>query len=338
MSPPLPGRAGLAFGLVAFSVLAAGPIGCGETDLPDGVVAQVADRAITAQDVRRAMVGQIAMRHSRVTMPPYLPGDVPGCVATRRKRPSAEGASVEGLRQRCEEEGDRRESAALRFLIKGEWYRLDAKQRGESIPTDRKLALWASAHAGVRIENLRGVAGIYALRLRLSERLIRRAPTPSSAQVEKYYRAHRAHYVQEGEVYGGALVVHTRARADAIASELRAGRLARRTASARGGEVRRAFDRASLVAIPVSAGGQGEPVLRRGEVDVTRGKRGWVVYRVSQVIAPRRLALAEARPQVEADVRESLRRESVADYEKRLRAKYREGTACAAERSVPECR
>src|ERR1044072_8223880 len=80
-------------GLMSLSALVVGAfVGCGQEQLPEGAAARkVQDHVIAEGGVKRAVVGQIAMRHSTATMPPYLPADLEGCVATQSRRAGARG-------------------------------------------------------------------------------------------------------------------------------------------------------------------------------------------------------------------------------------------------------
>lgn len=147
--------------LIALCALVACSLGgCGDddpgADLPAGVVAKVRDHAITQDALDRATVGRLALRHSAATMPSYLPADIAGCVKSIEDEPASKDASREELQQRCEQARDRQQAAALRLLIQGRWYRLNAEQRGVSIPAEQKgAAASVAAHAGVKAAYVR---------------------------------------------------------------------------------------------------------------------------------------------------------------------------------------
>jgi hypothetical protein len=171
----------------------------GAAQLPDGTVAKVGDRVLTEEAVRRAVVGEIAMKRSARSMPPYLPADIDGCVAAKSRLRAAQVASRGELRRRCERDLDRHELRALRGLIRGEWYRLEYERRGTPMPTTRGTVRWASEHAGVDAAYLRDVAPLYALRLEVLQRLARKHPKDSEGTfaqrgLDAYERELRARY------------------------------------------------------------------------------------------------------------------------------------------------
>ena len=163
--------------LVALCALGASSLGgCGDddpgADLPAGVVAKVRDHAITQDALDRATVGRLALRHSAATMPPYLPADIAGCVKSVEDEPASKDASREELQQRCEQARDRQQAAALRLLIQGQWYRLDAEQRGVSVPAEQKAAAASvAAHAGVKTAYVRELVESIQLKFVIGTRL-----------------------------------------------------------------------------------------------------------------------------------------------------------------------
>lgn len=180
-------RAQHAVRLAALCCLATGMLGgCGDEDLPDGAVAKVRDHAITKAEVERAVVGQLAIRHSAQSMPPYLPADIAGCVAAQSKRPAEEGTARDELQRRCEQARDQQEAAAQRVLIRGQWYKLDAEKRGMAIPTTRKNAAAAAAHAGVKPEYLQGVIQGVLLQFRIASQRSTDQARFSKASLAKY--------------------------------------------------------------------------------------------------------------------------------------------------------
>ncbi len=185
MSTPLTHGHALALAACCLAVGLLG--GCGEEDLPDGVAAEVGDHAITQAAVKRAAVGTVAIRHSAETMPPYLPGDVEGCVAAKRSQ--AADATPTDLRQRCEQIRDRQEAAALGLLIRGQWYRLEAEKQGVAIPAESKGARWSADHAGVKIKYLLGVSEAYLLQFKLISRLVKGRTGGASERVIADYNA-----------------------------------------------------------------------------------------------------------------------------------------------------
>lgn len=158
--------------------------GCGddEPDLPADAAAKVRDHVIATAAVERATVGQLAIRHSASTMPPYLPTDIDGCIAAKREQ-----ASREELQERCERERDRHEQAALQLLIRGQWYRLEAQRRGIKVPTDLQASRAAAAHAGVDTAALRGVTEAYLLQLRFESQSASKGATRSPKQAIASY-------------------------------------------------------------------------------------------------------------------------------------------------------
>jgi hypothetical protein len=162
--------------VTACAIAAAAVSGCGDEsqELPDGVAAKVRNHAITQEAVDRAMVGQLALKHSAQSMPAYMPADIDGCVASFEDRPGSKGVDSDELRQRCEQARDRQEDAALRLLIKGRWYLLDAERQGIANPVNGKAAAQVAAHAGVKTRFVRdvveGVQLQYLIGTRLAER------------------------------------------------------------------------------------------------------------------------------------------------------------------------
>ena len=120
--------------------IAALALGCGEDpDLPAGAAARVGDHVVTQSSVNHAAVGRVAINHSAETAPPYWPTDLKGCLATLGKRSGNRGAGSDDVEQRCERQRDRARIGALRLLIQGRWYELEARRRGISIPDTRSL-------------------------------------------------------------------------------------------------------------------------------------------------------------------------------------------------------
>lgn len=312
--------------------------GCGEKQLPDDVAAKVRDRVITKAAVRRAVVGQIAMKHSAKTMPPYLPTDAEACVATLGKRPIAGNPSRAELRQRCEGERDRLEAAALRFLIKGEWYRLDRKRRGASIPTGRSTARWASAHAGVGVENLRGVAGIYLLKIGIAQRIVPRLQSPSEAEIARQYRTHQKRYVEAVKRFGPVLIVPTRTEADTVALLLQSGQSQERIARAKAGKVTILYGEKTIFPVEGAEIREGS-TARVGEIGIVKDERGWIVYRLRDLLPLKeQYSLTAVRNRVKSDIEKRNLRAGTAAYDARLRSDYQEDTTCADDHHVPECK
>ncbi len=326
--------------LVSLCGLAVATLGaCGDQQLPDGAAAKVDDQIVTRAAVQRAVVGQIAMRHSKASMPPYLPADISGCVRVRRKAAAARNMSDAEIRRRCVQSRERREAAALQLLIKGQWYRRDAQRRGVPVPTDRRAAAVASVHAGVDVENLRGVAAVYLMRIGLAKRLSAKAPKGSDAQIAAYYEAHSTRYVNPGKRYVQAVSTRTRTQAEAVARELRRGRSPERIVEgARSPGVTLPFRGTSVVPVTGSARQQREALrVARGDVEIDRDGRGWTVYRIRGIIPQAQLSLSQARLLIEGDVQRRYVQEGVAEYESTLRSRYQDATTCAADYQIPEC-
>lgn len=326
-------------GLVLCAIGATLTGGCGDDDeLPRGVIAKVDDRTITQDALRRAVVGQLAMRHSTRTMPSYLPVDIKGCVAALSKRATAAERTRDESQEHCERDLDRREAAALRFLIRGEWYRLDLRRRGKTVPTGMEAARAASEHSGVAVENLQQVAWIYLQEFKVAEPLLADIPAPTDAQVDKQYRTHQRRYIEAVKRFGPVLIVPTRGEAEAAASLLSKGRSQQQVAHMRSGELTVLYGDKTIFRVP-GAEFQDGSAPGVGRIGRVKEERGWVVYRVRDLMPLKeQYSLTEIRPRVERDVQRRFIRAGIARHDAELGDEYQDETICADDHHVPECR
>src|ERR1044072_3237902 len=203
--------------LIAFS-------GWDSSELPDNVAAQVGDPEITTAAIDRAAVGRIAIGHSAATMPAYLPTDVKRCVAVLRRRSGGDAFRPSMLKRRCERQRNRHRVAALRLLIQGQWYMLEARDLGVDIPTVRGSARVASEHAGVDPADIGGVIRAYLLRSTLGPRPRTTSVTFTDVQISRFYAAHRKRYVTPDKRFVSAVIASTRRQIQHVRSQLEKGR------------------------------------------------------------------------------------------------------------------
>lgn len=309
--------------------------GCGEDEPFEGALAQVRDNAITRTDVERAMVGQLARRHSAATMPPYLPTDLKGCVTIRRKRSTEDLSEIE---RRCGQERDEGELAALRFLIHSQWYELEAHRRGIAIPTGKEAALSLSSHAGVDVSDVLAITTAAQLELALLPQGPADEPALSSERVTAYYRAHRTRYASEDKRYISAIIAQTRKRAEAAAAQLHRGLAPKRIVTI-GKGLTIPFEGPQVTLLVGDAGLQrAARRVSRGDVGILKDSQGWYIFRVEMVLPARQQTLKEATAQVRTDIEARLNRERLKTYHARLHSRYKDDTICASGYELPDCR
>jgi hypothetical protein len=284
------------------------------------------------------MVGRTAIGHE-AGWREYWPAEVRKCIELRRGREREDATSLELVRLRCERERNREQTAALKHLIHGRWYELEAERRGVRIPTTRAGARDASAHAGVRPAQLVDVARINLLRSQLAPGLDRIPTSYPQAEIERYFEAHRSRYVTRAQYLVEALIAAERRQADRMARLLEQ-RSARELVRRFGTEgVRAAFPGYYLdtVAIPNQRVAEAAPQMQRGDVAIVKDPRGWYVFRLYVAAPSRAPTLEAARSNVVQDLQARSIRRTYDAYDATLRAKYRDDTMCADGYEVDEC-
>ena len=318
--------------------ISSGCDGSDKSDLPSGIAARVGDGVITEAAVRHAVIGQVAVRHSEENQPPYWASDVQGCVRTRAARSSSAAVSREELERQCRQDRDRARVAALRLLIQGRWYRLEARRRGVApLPVKQEYVVRASLHSGVQPRDLADVIKIFGLRTFLAP-----APgsLPSASEIRRYYEAHRDRYVTHAQQLIEAVVAPTQAVARDVAAGLRRRASAKKLAARyRGAGVTRPFTDTYLstlaaedAAVPKTASRLG-----RGGVGMVRVSDGWYVMKVAYDIPSKQQTLEQARSKVEQDLQARDLQASIDALTAKLRDRYRGVTKCAEGYEVPDC-
>ncbi len=310
-------------------------LGCGEKELPAGIVAQVEERPITQAQLGHAMIGRLAPSSGRVSRP-YQPGDVEGCIAAERRGSDAD-LDPKAARLRCSEQRDRDQRAALRLLIQGRWYALEAKRRGMAIPTFHGFARVWGTNAGVDPKNMYEVTEFSALRVRLVQNSKLR-PTVSDAEARRYYLAHREHYAIPEDRRVEAVRTRTRAQADRAAALMSSGhpldQTVRRSATS---EVTLPYEGAKSTSELDPATQRIVRRLRVGGVALSKRAVGWSVLRLQTVTPPRTPSFEEARVEVMSDRQEQEFEQATKRLNQSLREKYGSSTLCARDHDVPEC-
>lgn len=337
MSSQLKTRLATAVGVIALLATASG---CGDESLPPGIVAKVRDHGITKTALNRAVIGRKALTLPNTTPPPYWPGDIRGCVTTKRRERSRAGdVGPKQIRALCRQESSRARRAALRLLIHGEWFKLEAERRGLTIPTLLRVTSNGSAGGGAGHRTMLGI-----LTVRASQNIV--GPRPSTAkdfsasEIKDHYSAHRNRYREDDTWLVQGVVSPTRSVARAAAARLRAGRSAAQTAhrlQSRG--VRQAFPgTGSIWAHAVSprivkAAAQ----LDVGGVGTMKDPRGWLTLEVQALKPAHHEPLTVVATGVAQELSARRDRTRRAKFIAKLRARYQSSTVCASEYEVAEC-
>lgn len=311
--------------------------GCGdETDLSSGVLAEVAGRDITQAAVDRVMVGTLAIGRTAETMPAYSPSDVNGCVAADVARATPPMSRAE-RRQRCERRRERRADAALRLLIQGRWYALEAKRRGLAVPTTRGQARVAGASAGVETEDLLAVTRIRLLRDQLAPRPFSVPVRFSDRQLKREYVNHRTRYAVRESRYIRAVVADTHGKARRVAALLARSTPESVVRTLGDGGLHLPFTGLlSTTATPSSVHDQAGR-LSPGGVAIARTPEGWYVLRLVQIAPGYRQSFDEATPAVAQDLQIRREREALETFNATLRSRYADDTACAPSYEIAAC-
>ena len=316
--------------------------GCGsdETNLPDGVVAQVGDQTITWAALDHATVGRKVIGRTTPGAPAFWPADVKGCVRTLSARQSASGVPRDVIRQRCERLRERERAAALRVLIQGEWYVREARKRKLDVRVPKDGLVATSREAGVEPADLADVARAYLLRPQLVPEVLSQSPRFSAATVARYFEAHRDRYVEEPQRFVDALVVPARGTALRVAAQMRRGRHSSTLVEQFASEG--AIDPFGGGSLSVAA--EGRPSLQRatraleeGAVSMVEDPRGWFVFRVTGVMRRIEPTLARSRDRVVQDLEVRHIERTYATYNERLQSRYGDETVCVDGFDVPEC-
>lgn len=330
--------------LVAFLLLtgAVGIVlgGCGEEDLPDGVAAEVHGRSVSEAAIDHAVVGRIAIKNSAGSLPPYWPADIKGCIQAKTDG-RASVPSLEQAKARCQQDHARHRVAALRFLIQGGWYQLEARKRGLRLPPVAKGVRAASRHAGVQAADMRDVVRAFEA----SEFLMLEDPPPiptfTQAEIARYYERHRDRYAPPPFRLIRALIMPTRHEARAVLVQMerrqkwdlivrRFGRQAARpsptgyvsTNTIRDARLLRTVDK-----------------LGRGGASIVKVGGGWYVFRVMRVVSSKQQqSLMQVSGSVEYDLRTRYQRRMRNRFNARLRETYRADTVCSKRYHLIECK
>lgn len=313
--------------------------GCGDDDLPAGVAAEVRGRSITEKAIDHAVIGRIAIGTSSKSPPAYWPADIEGCVEAAR-RESVDGPSRTEAEAACKRAHARHRIAALRLLIHGEWYQLEARRRGLRLPSAAAGARAASMHAGVTQADMRDVARAFDA----SDLLLLQDPPPAatftSAEIARYYERHRELYAPPPLRLAQALIMPTRREAQAVLTQFDRG-LAWAVVVRRYG---RQGVRPSMSGL-VSTSTMQDVTLRDavdergpGEGGIVKVARGWYVFRVLRVLSSaEQSSLEEVTGQIRYDLTTRYNRRMRNRFNARLGETYRADTVCAERYRLPDC-
>ncbi len=317
-------------------------MGCGDEDLPSGVVAKVDGHAITASALAHAVVGREALSRSASKAPTYRPpDDFDACAATSIEDAKSRALSRQEAKRRCAAQRGRARAAALRLLIRGRWYALEAGRRRIQVPDALRLPLTrAGLRTGAKPADVEDVAEAQSLRLLLLQRALSKPATFSQDEIARFFEAHEERYVWDARRYVDALVAPTRALARRLVTEFRRGPTS--------AELMRDFGKAGVTR-PYDGNLQdssatGRAALHRlaltlgkGDAGMVKDPRGWYVFRVGAAVPRMQATLEGARSNVEQDLQFRRGKEIVSAYHERLRSRYRDATVCADGYEIPEC-
>jgi rhodanese-related sulfurtransferase len=315
----------------------AGLTACGSDGLPSGAAAQVGTTVIPRSSIGHVMVGRVAISRSAANKPSYWPSDVSGCVKSEQRRDA--GQAPARLRAECKRKRKRAEISAVRLLIQGRWYELDARARGVKSSEKTLTLARASRHSGVSQADLRDATRIYFLRIVLTRNLLAKAAAVPQSEIDQYFKDHRERFAAPAQYTIDAMAARDRPRAEKAAAELRRGRSSAQA-------VRALHDRGVTV-IPDGVGStddrkairQKASTLKRGDVAVVRISQGWVAFSLAAISPAHSMSRDEAAPEITNELVAKRQAQALKAYRLELRDRYSGQTTCAGEYEdvVPEC-
>jgi PPIC-type PPIASE domain len=314
--------------------------GCGDDDdLPSGVAAEVRGKPITEEAIEHAVVGRLAIKTSTKSAPAYWPADIKGCVEARTSRPS-EAPSAADAKRDCERSHARHRIAALRLLIHGRWYQLEARKKGLRLPSTAAGARAAAKHAGVSVADMRDVAQAFDA----SDLLLLQDPPPlprfTQAQIKRQYDQHRERYAPPPMRLIQALIMPSREQAQAVRAAFDSGTpwpaVLKRFGpqgtkpTTTGLTSTTTMQNASLV--------QAVNARDRGEAGIGKVPSGWYVFRVMRVVSSaEQQSLAQVSGRVEYDLTTRYQRRMRNRFNAKLRETYKSDTVCADRYRLADC-
>jgi foldase protein PrsA len=334
----------LAIFAVGAGVAGAAVSGCGGNgELPDDAVAQVGDTVITKAHFEKALSDATGGSDPR---------DQAACVAAKQRSGGELGEARQDeadLARQCREDWARIKSNVMDSLIKAEWTRMEARERGIALTdaqvrkvVDRAarggiLDAEALRRSGVSQRELLARVRANQLEAKVTEQVTDQARDVSDQDIADHYRRSKAELVVPDRREIRIVITRTPAKARAARAALDAGRrwknVARRFSlhfsRNQGGRITAEWkgeDKAGLGAAIFEA--------RKGELTGPfQDDDTWAVFVVERIMPGYQPTLGQARNEIVEQLQTARTQQALAAF----RRKYRSKTSCARGFEVPAC-
>jgi foldase protein PrsA len=292
--------------------------GCGDDDgLPDDAVAKVGDTVITKADYDKS--------HGLITLSPFLRGESDEVF----KRKTMEALIVS--------EWVEQKAAAEDVTVSDDQVGRVVEARKDSFPNEEAFRRFFK-DAGLTEEDFRHRVRLELLQMKLEQKISRKAPKASPAEIESYYEQNEKRFTRPESRDLIFVVTKSQARAEQALQALEAGEpwqaVLRRYSSDP------EHPRARAVKGPKLA--EGREALERavyrtrvGEIEgPVKTRVGWYVFEVTKVTPKARQPLEQARETIASQLNSERSQAAIQEFRK----DYRKVTVCAEGYKVPQCR
>jgi len=348
--------------LLTLPVIAAGAIvsGCGN-DVPSNAVAKINDAVIEKSEFDRffktAAKGQSQGASTVAPDPPNFTK----CIAAGQQQPVPPGSpkpNAEQLKATCKQQFDSTKDQVMQFLIQAEWIQQEAEERDvkvsdtevkkqfedqkkQSFPKEKDYQKFLK-ESGMTENDILFQVRLDVLQNKLRTKITEDAKNISDEELREEYDKNKKRFAQPERRDLKVVLTKTKAKAEQAKRALRRGQSFKRVAK------RFSTDDASKGKggkLPNVAKGQQEKALDEAAFSAPKGKLsgpvktqfGWYVFEVDQIKPASQQSFDKVKDGLRNQLRGKKEQETLDDFIKDFRDKYKEETKCAKGYVVQEC-